>query len=100
MGYPEGYHAHHIIKRSHFATRWDIRNGMPLSPREHEAAHKQPLRFATAIMAWPAYDYLQDMEKILKPDFLKNQGLTENEYRLKIKAELEKIIKEDDYNAI
>ena len=100
LGCPEGYQAHHIIRRSHFATRWDIKNGMPLSPQEHEAAHRQPMRFAAAVMAWPHYDYLQDMERVLKPDFLKNQGLTENEYRLKIEAELKKIIKEDDYNAI
>jgi hypothetical protein len=40
-------------------------------------------------------EHLQRVKNLLKPDFLRGLGLTEDEYRLKLKDELIKIIAEE-----
>lgn len=92
-GKPWADHAHHIIRRSHFATRWDYKNGLALTVEEHEMAHKNPLAFGRLLFSRCDMDYLMAREKLLKHDFLAMLGLTENEYRVKVAEELKEIIR-------
>ena len=85
--------AHHVIRRSKYVTRWDWRNGVSLSPESHRYAHANPLEFAELLRKeYPYYDYLIKQSKILKPDYLKREGITDNEFRQKLKITLVSII--------
>lgn len=93
--------AHHIIakgRQRRFPLRWDIRNGVPLSPDAHRALHDGDLVINQRLLAYVEergdIEHLQRIKNLLKPDFLRGLGLTEDEYRLKLKAELIKIIAE------
>ncbi len=91
--------SHHIIRRAHYCTRWDWRNGIALTHEEHRRAHAGPLEFAGRMAReWPYYDYLVERSKILKPDFLRMLGMTEREYREAVKKELQEIIKQSDFS--
>lgn len=94
--------AHHIIakgRQRRFALRWDIRNGVPLSPDAHRALHDGDLVVNQRLLAYVEergdIEHLQRVKNLLKPDFLRGLGLTEDEYRLKLKDELIKIIAEE-----
>ncbi len=95
--------AHHVIakgRQKRFALRWDIRNGVPLSYEAHRALHDGDLT-VNKLLLEHVFDrgdveYLQRIKNLLKPDFLREIGLTENEYRLKLKKELTEIIREDE----
>jgi hypothetical protein len=91
--------AHHIIakgRQRRFALRWDIRNGVPLSPDIHRGLHDGDLYINKAVLEYVErrgdLEHLQLAKNLLKQDFLKELGLTEDEYRLKLKAELIEII--------
>ena len=95
--------AHHIIakgRQRRFALRWDIRNGVPLSPEVHRALHDGDLTVNKAILDYVEqrgdFDHLQRSKNLLKVDFLRELGLTEDEYRLKLKSELIEIISEGE----
>jgi hypothetical protein len=94
--------AHHIIakgRQRRFSLRWDIRNGVPLSAQAHRAIHDGDLvankRLLSYVEERGDEDYLQGLKNLLKPDFLKKKGLTEDEYRCKMAEELKAIIEED-----
>ena len=42
--------AAHIISRSYTATRWDLRNGLPLCLGCHHFAHNKPLEFEDFVL--------------------------------------------------
>ena len=91
--------AHHIIakgRQRRFALRWDIRNGVPLSPEAHRALHDGDLTVNKLLLEYVEqrgdFRHLQRTKNLLKPDFLGELGLTEDEYRLKLQHELIAII--------
>ena len=93
--------SHHIVakgRQNRFALRWDIRNGVPLHPTAHRAIHDGDLDAQRKLIDYVTHrgdkDYLMELKHKLKPDFLRDIGLTEEEYRAKIKAELEEAIHE------
>ena len=92
---PRWTEAHHIIHRRNWCTRWDWRNGIALTHEEHDDAHRRPLAFSQWVAeAWPHYEHLKQREHLLKPDFLRQEGLAEDEYRVKVRDELTRIILE------
>ena len=94
--YPNSHEAHHIIRRAHFATRWDWKNGIGLTAERHAQAHREPLAFARWLEEHhPHMEYLREQERKLKPDFLRELGMSELEYRRAMKKELKLIIECD-----
>ena len=98
-GTTDDLQAHHIIakgRQRRFSLRWDVRNGVPLSAAAHRAIHDGDLVANKKLLAYVAErgdeDYLQGLKNLLKPDFLKGKGLTEDEYRVKVAEELQEII--------
>lgn len=92
--------AHHIVhkgRQNRFAIRWDIRNGVPLSPGVHRALHDSDIKVQKQILEYVEergdIDYLIGLKHMLKHDFLAQLGMTENEYRIYVKNELTEIIK-------
>jgi len=90
----ESLQCHHVIPRKHFCTRWSTRNGVPLTVESHAYAHTR----AGENALWQLVDWkwLAAREKMLKPDFLRHYGLTENEYRKMARDHLREIIKGAD----
>jgi hypothetical protein len=89
---------HHIIPRRRYVTRWDYRNGLPLTAKSHKWMHEQPLEAAEWISAnVPDYEYLVKMGGRLKKEYLLSLGLTDAEFRQQIRDELKRIIEEADY---
>ena len=39
----ENLECHHIIKRKHWVTRWDWKNGIPLTAESHRWMHEHPI---------------------------------------------------------
>ena len=87
----ESLQCHHFIPRKHFCTRWDVKNGIPLTAESHAYAHTR----VGEIALWDLIDHewLAERERRLKPDFLRHFKLTENEYRLMARDHLREIIK-------
>ena len=86
----ETLQCHHIIKRRNFVTRWDWKNGVPLTVESHQWAHTG----AGHAKLWSLLDseYLEEMEKWLKPDYLRHIGLSENEFRIQLRDRLKAVI--------
>lgn len=97
----EGTDSHHVIpkgRQNRFAIRWEIRNGVRLTSATHRKYHNNDLEVMKGLLNHIEQrgdtEYLLELKNKLKPDFLKELGLIENEYRLKLKKELTAIIKE------
>jgi hypothetical protein len=93
--------AHHIIykgRQNRYAVRWDLRNGICLSPEAHRALHDGDIDTQKRLIEYVEErgdkEYLMRQKNKMKPDFLRELGLTDDEYRRKIKAELEEVIKD------
>lgn len=57
-------HAHHIFSRRHFATRWDIQNGISLCNGCHlYKAHKDIQEFADWVTQHYGPDYIDDLRQ-------------------------------------
>lgn len=100
-GAVDGLQAHHVIpkgRQRRFALRWDIRNGCPLSADAHRRLHDGDLSVIRKVIDYIErrgdLEYLQALKYKLKPDYLREIGLTEDEYRANIKKELEEAISE------
>jgi len=101
-GMGEPLESHHIVakgRQNRFALRWDIRNGVPLHPSAHRAIHDGDLDSQRKLIDYVSdrgdKDYLMSIKHMLKQDYLRSLGLTEDEYRVKVKEELESIIQEE-----
>ena len=90
----ENLECHHIVKRKHFVTRWDWRNGLPLSAKSHRWVHEHTVAANKILPELIDTTYLEEMERYIKPDFLAAHGWTEDEFRLHVKGELLKVIEE------
>lgn len=95
-------HAHHVIgkgRQNRFSIRWDIRNGVPLSPENHRKLHDMDLKVTRALIDHIEkrgdLEYLQSLKNKLKHEFLKDLGLSENQYRMMVALNLKRIIKEN-----
>jgi hypothetical protein len=86
----ESLQCHHYIRRKHFLLRWDYRNGVPLTAQSHEYAHTKG--GDAELKELLDTDYLHAMERWTKKQYLLEHGLSENEFRLRVKQELEQII--------
>ena len=100
-GSTEDLQAHHIIpkgRQNRFALRWDIRNGVPLSAQAHRSIHDGDMDAQKKLIAYVEErgdkDYLMSLKHKLKYDFLKDLGLTEEEYKLMVKEQLETILED------
>lgn len=100
----EGTEAHHVIpkgRQSRFAIRWNIRNGAALEHSTHDKVTTGDMDITEKVIEYVRergdFEYLQRIKYMLKDEFLKDLGLTENEYRIKVRNELKKIIEEQDY---
>ena len=82
---------HHVIKRRYYVLRWDVNNGIPLTIENHRQAERSR---AMQNKIWELVDgdYLEKMEHWLQPEWLRHLGLSDNEWRLRVKAELLRVI--------
>ena len=94
-GMTDDLQAHHIIpkgRQNRFALRWDIRNGVPLHPTAHRALHDGDLTVIKKVMDYVAdrgdMDYLMGLKYKLKDEYLKELGVSEDEFKEDICAEL------------
>lgn len=88
----ESLQCHHIVGRRHFLLRWDVENGVPLTVESHILAHKGEGR--ARLRAMVKADYLDSMERYTAKQWLHEHGMTENEFRLQKRDELQAIIRE------
>lgn len=89
----ESLQCHHIIPRKHFVTRWDVLNGIPLTNESHQKAHTMAGR--REIERLVNMDYLLEMERWFKKDYLLFHGISEREFRERKKEELRRVIERD-----
>ncbi len=84
---------HHIKRRGIYLLRWNYRNGIYLTMEHHEQARKKWMK--ERIRALPQVDteYLDRMEKINFKGYLLSRGITEEDFMLEKKAELEQFIR-------
>ena len=83
---------HHIVYRRHFLLRWDYRNGIPLTNASHRFAHTGEGR--DRVRKLSDFAYLDWMERWDKKTYFVTHCMTEGEFRLEKKAELQAIIEE------
>lgn len=88
----ESLQCHHIVYRRHFLLRWDYRNGIPLTHESHRFAHTGAGRDRVRMVTDSAY--LDEMEGWDKKAWFAKHGITEGEFRLDLKVQLQKIIEE------
>jgi len=100
-GERERLQAHHIIykgRQNRYAIRFDLRNGVPLSPEAHRALHDGDIDTQKKLIEYVEQrgdkEYLMRQKNKLKPDFLSELGLTDDEYRHKVKIELQEVIRD------
>jgi hypothetical protein len=96
-------HAHHIVgkgRQNRFSSRWDIRNGVPLSPEAHRAYHDGDLTVSKKLLEYVEsrgdVEHLMRLKNMLKHEFLLSIGKTEDEYRLYLKKYLTSLIVESN----
>ena len=86
---------HHIVKRRHFVTRYDHKNGIPLCSNCHYLADTILMKkMILNYIGEKRYNYLIDREMISKKEFLLEHALTEFEFKKSQVEELKKIIDE------
>jgi len=78
---------HHIITRANLLTRWDIRNIMPLTFREHYDIHSNGLDYRTPTQK----EYCLKFANSSLVDYLVKNQLTEQEFK---EQKLEELCKE------
>lgn len=89
----ESLQCHHIVGRRRFLTRFDYRNGIPLTVESHQTAHTgHGAAQVRKVIGEDTCEYLDDLERTTAKDYFVANGTNEDEYRLKMKAELEEII--------
>lgn len=98
-GQTDGLEAHHVVlkgRNNRYALRWDIRNGVPLHATAHRALHDGDLTVLKTVLEHIKdrgdTDYLMSLKNVMKPDFLKELGLTDAEFREAKKKELQGLI--------
>jgi len=92
----ERLQCHHFIRRKHYVTRWDWRNGIPLTAKSHAFAHTGAGgRMIAAILESVGFlDDLFVLEFIMKKDYLQTRGMSDAEFRQAMKRELTRALDE------
>jgi hypothetical protein len=86
-GKGDGVECHHIVKRRRLLLRYDWRNGIPLCPDCHRELDSIKGRaWISRVVPW--HDFLSDMERVTIKEYLAVMGLTDDEWRRKMLAEL------------
>lgn len=88
----ESLQCHHIVFRRHYLLRWDVQNGVPLTTESHRAAH-QYIDVRRKIEDLVNMDYLTEMSRWTKKDYLLRHNMSDAEFRQEKKRELELIIR-------
>ena len=85
---------HHFVRRKHYVTRWDWRNGIPLTAESHRFAHTGAGdRLLASILHQVGFlAYLEDLERTMKKDYLLLNGMSDADFRLQKKQELGTVI--------
>ena len=95
---PEDYRClecHHIIKRTHFITRWDWRNGVLVHTGDcHSYAASKKGEEELIARTNPYYEQLGNLELVTKKEYLQVEGMTENEFRQRTLKELKEKVGE------
>ena len=86
----ERLQCHHIIPRRHYLTRWDYLNGIPLTPESHAFAHTGS--GAAKVRELVDAEYLDERERMLKKDWLRDNEMTDDEFRLMMLEGLQDIV--------
>jgi hypothetical protein len=85
-----------VIGRRKLLTRYDYRNGVPLTVESHQQAHTGwGAAKIREILGPETCEYLDSMERYTAKDYFTEHGTNDNEFRLKMKAELEEVINDD-----
>lgn len=88
----ERFQCHHYVRRRRYLLRWDHRNGIPLTPESHRFAHTGAGE--ARVRALLDSEYLDDMERWDKKEWLATQSMTDAEFRREKRAELQAVIDE------
>jgi hypothetical protein len=88
----ENLECHHIVSRRKYVLRWDYRNAIPATHETHRWIHQNPVAAHNRLIELVDFDHLEEMERWTKPDFLFAHGWSDDEFRLHLKGDLEKII--------
>ena len=89
---------HHFVhKGGHKLLRWDWKNLFPLCSSRYNTCHQEAdtikgRSFIEAKMGEKNLAYLRENERIVHKDWLREKGLSENQWRLQIKQELLEVI--------
>lgn len=92
----ESLQCHHLVKRRHLLLRWDYRNGVPLTVESHMRAHT--MGGASELLKHvgiQTQEYLEEMERHTAKAWFAEKGITDAEFRLAKKAELEGVINDE-----
>lgn len=87
---------HHIILRRYWYTRHDFRNGIPLTAESHLRAHSLGGETLIYSVLTDAHrEYLENAARVRKADYLTRIGMSETEFLVYRRDELERVIDED-----
>ena len=86
----ESLQCHHYVGRRKLLTRWSYKNGVPLTVESHQFAHTG--RGNEILRSLMDVEWLDAMERITAKDYFAHKGMTDDEYRVLMMAELKGII--------
>lgn len=79
---------HHYYSRRHTLLRWDLKNIIPVTERQHRLIHDGKIIYKS-----PHHDYLSYISKINFKDWLFQHNLTEKEFIVEKLNELRRLVK-------
>jgi len=88
----EKLQAHHIVRRKHKITRYQVINGLPLCHKCHSLAHTKAGEQKIQKLLGRSYQTLVDMEQVSYKQYLTVNGMTDTEYMNQVSSELKIII--------
>lgn len=84
---------HHIIKRRHYLTRWDYKNGIPLCHKCHDLADTMLMRERIiSFIGNEWFNYLSELELVTKKSYMLENDITDAEFKREKIKELKEII--------
>lgn len=79
---------HHYYSRRHILLRWDLKNIIPVTEKQHRLIHDGKILYKS-----PNHEYLSYMSKLNFKDWLFIHNLTEYEFLLQRLKELRSIVR-------
>jgi hypothetical protein len=88
---------HHIVHCKIKVLRWDRDNGVPVCPSLRSNCHQFADSLAgreivKQVIGQERYNHIKELEHVLFKDFIRNLGISENEWRKQVKQNLTDII--------